>query len=129
MKESQLPAGVTRDDMLQSCERFLQVWHENQRTDFERSYPNGIGGQNYDAYYPKTMKERNTWVCFDKGNEHNRSGVFMMRKSNLHVFVIKGYGVPNLKKDCGHILDMITRFSLATVDNRNLDYNSSSPLP
>lgn len=103
---------MTEQELLQSCERFMQLWHENHRAGFERYYEN----LKYDEYAPKTMKVRKLWICLDKGNEHNRSGMYMVRKADGMVFGIKAYGVPNLRKPCGNIGDLITKFSLANVD-------------
>lgn len=117
---------MTHDELIQSCQRFLEVWHENGRARFTANYQN----LDYDGpSYVKSMKERRDWICLDRGDRDHASGVFMVRKSDEHVFVVKGYGVPNLRKDCGHICDLITRFSLATVDGKELVYSSSLGLP
>jgi hypothetical protein len=107
---------MNEQELIQSCERFLSLWHENERFEFERWHDR----LNYDQYAPKTLKARKLWICLDRGS-FNRSGVYMVRKADGQMFTIKAYGVPNLRRPCGHICDLITKFSLANVDRKTVD--------
>jgi len=70
---------------------FLTAWHDAGRAGFERNYDRLV----YDDYAVKTAKDRRRFIACDRGNEHTRSGVFLVDRTTGEVFTIKGYGVPN----------------------------------
>jgi hypothetical protein len=97
---------MDHQDLIQSCQRFLQLWHDNK--------PQGYGSN-------KRMVERRDFICLDHDNGPDSwSGVFMVRKADWQVFGIKAYGRVNLKRPHGNILDIITKLALANVDNQEL---------
>ena len=79
------------DNLIETCERFLSVWHERDRADFERR-----STLVYDTYKAKRLVERRDYICLDQSNGPGSwSGVYMVRKSDGEVFTIKAYGRPN----------------------------------
>jgi hypothetical protein len=99
---------MNEQELIQSCEHFMKLWHENGRASFEAYFTN----LNYDQAHGPSMKVRKLWICIDRGG----SGSLMVRKADGQVFNIKAYGVPHLKKPCGFIGDLITKYMLANVD-------------
>lgn len=95
---------------------FLKAWHENGRKDFEKSYTNLV----YDDYAPKTATERRRFIALDCG----RSGVFLVERYTLHVYRIKGYGVPNLNKYLGTLPELTAAYNTAASESRTLGYAS-----
>ena len=67
----------------------LSLWHEAERGDFERQYPNLV----FDAYAPMTAKDGKRWIKLNRGS----SGVYLIDRTSptLDVWSIKAYGVPN----------------------------------
>jgi hypothetical protein len=95
-------------------QRFLAAWHENGRAEFERNYSNLV----YDDYAPKTAHDRSKRIALDRGNEHNRSGVFLVDKVSHHVYSIKGYGRPN--RLIGHLEALTLAYETSTAVARPL---------
>lgn len=75
----------------------LGQWHEVEREDWEKRYEN----LDFDTFDSKVAKERKKWVCLDAGPDGRESGVFMLDKTTLLVYRVKGYGVPHLQKCVG----------------------------
>jgi hypothetical protein len=83
--------------MLEAAERICLLWHELERPDFTRRYPN----LDYDsAAYLKTAKERRLYISLDAG----MSGYAVVDKRTGDVFASGAYGVPNRLKLLGNVL-------------------------
>jgi hypothetical protein len=92
--------------------RFLEVWHENGRREFEKSYPS----LNYDGeYYSKKAIDRKKFIALDRGGS---GGVFLVDRNTGEVYSIKGYGVPNRK--LGRIERMVEYYELLNRENLEL---------
>ena len=85
------------ETLMDRCRALAAAWHEAGREDFARQYPH----LDYDdASHQKSVKDRGRiWIAIDAGT----SGAYLVRKADGLVFVIKGYGVPNLKKCVGQV--------------------------
>jgi hypothetical protein len=86
---------------------FLTAWHAAQRADFERNYDRLV----YDDYAMKTAHERRRFIACDRGNEHTRSGVYLVDRTTGDVYSIKAYGVPNRR--LGTLEEVTARFAQA----------------
>lgn len=92
---------------------FLDVWHENGRPFFERSYSN----LDYDSEpYVKTAKNRNKYIALDEGT----SGRFLLDKATGLVWGIKAYGVRHSGKLAGHIDELIETYRAINAENMRL---------
>lgn len=91
---------------------FLAAWHENGRASFNRMTP----GLDYDDYKAKTAKERRKYIALDYGNQHNRSGCFLVERETGIVYSIKAYGVPN--RVLGSLAEMTAKFVAASATQR-----------
>ena len=89
--------------------RFLEVWHENGRREFENNYSN----LDYDGeFYAKKAKDRKRFIALDRGS----SGVFLVDRTTGEVYSIKAYGRPNRK--LGQIERLVEYYELLNVANR-----------
>lgn len=95
----------------QEIKDFLDAWHENNRSSFERRFRN----LRYDDCERKTAKERRKYIALDEGT----SGRFLVDKQTGVVCGIAAYGVPKYR--LGHIGDLTREFHEATEHNRSLE--------
>jgi hypothetical protein len=54
---------MNEKELIEACERFLKVWHENGRADHERRFRS----LPYDTDEAKSLKVRRDWICLDSG--------------------------------------------------------------
>ena len=88
----------------QKIKDFLEAWHENNRSSFERRFKN----LNYDSYKVKSAKDRRKYIALDEGT----SGRFLVDRQTGIIYGIAAYGVPKYR--LGHINDLTREFREAT---------------
>jgi len=85
-------------NLYEQCEEFARLWQANAIAERGRC--------GYSC--TKRVKERQKWICIDQDNGPDSwSGMYMVRKADGIVYGIKGYGVPHLQKNYGHITWLI----------------------
>jgi hypothetical protein len=97
---------------------FLELWHENGRSFFTKSYPK----LDYDSdQYAKKAKDRGKkYIYLDEGG----SGAFLLEKATGDVFRIKGYGVKGRK--IGTLDSLIAEYRAANEKNHQCNQRWAS---
>ena len=85
-------------------QRFLTLWHETGRVQFERSYPS----LDYDSpAYSCHARQRRKYIALDRGT----SGAYLLDRATTVVYPIKSaYGVANKARPLGTLAEIIANW-------------------